>query len=127
MEVCIFNKNHKMKKSLLSHYSKCHQKEYKEIQDKGWYCKENTSNIFKDQLHKDKHDENCNFCKKGKVNEDISINGHEEIERKMSEPKKQIQFPIFDFDKYIKKVDKKYYLKKEDFKNEIDEEKNILY
>ena len=126
MKVCAFNKNHIIKRSLLKHYLKSHQKEYEEIQNNGWYCKNSSLTFFKDQIQKDKHDENCKFCKGEKNDEDISVMGHKIIESKMPEEKKHIDFPKFNFDEYIKQIDKKQYLKKEDFQNEIDEEINII-
>ena len=98
MKVCAFNKNPTIKRSLLKHYLKSHKKEYEESQNNGWYCENAPLNIFKDQIQKDKHDENCNFYKGGKNFEDISKIGHEIIESKIPDEKKSLDFPKFNFD-----------------------------
>ena len=44
----------------------------------------------------------------------------------MPKEKKQIDFPILNFDQFIIE-DKDKFIKNEDYKKEIEEEKNILY
>ena len=130
MNVCVFDKNHKMKKSLLSHYIKCHEDDYKASKENGWFCCNNPLNIFANIEQKERHDKNCEFCQKGKdllYKEDISKIGHEIIEKKLPEDKKEIDFPILDFDEYIKKFNDYNYLKQKDIQYFLNEEKNILY
>ena len=131
MEVCVFDKNHKMKKSVLMHYLKCHKDEYQNCKANKWYCEENTFIIFPNKELKDKHDEKCEFCKKKKNNinitffDEISVYGHEVIEAKVPKPKKEVNFPVFDFDKYI--IKDKSSIKLNDLDSFIEQEKNILY
>ena len=130
MEVCIFDKNHKMKKSLLMHYLRSHEVEYKRCQANKWYCEKNNLILFPNKEQKDKHDEKCLFCKSKKINneisfDEISIYGHEAIESKMPKIKKEVKFPVFDFDKYIKKDISSINLN--DLDSFIEQEKNILY
>ena len=130
MNVCAFDKNHIMKKSLLSHYIKCHQNDYKTSKDNGWFCVNDPLYIFANKEQKERHDKNCEFCQKGKdiiYEEEISIIGHETIEKKMPKDKKIIDFPKFDFDKYIKKMNDNNYLKQEEIQYFIDKEKSTLY
>ena len=130
MDVCVFNKHHIMKKSLLAHYLKCHINDYKRSKKNGWFCIKNTSKIFRNEEETEKHCKNCEFCqKKNDVNyiEEVSTFGHEVIEKKMPKDKFEINFPKFDFDKYKRKVDESKYIKNEDFLDYIDQEKNIFY
>ncbi len=128
---CVFNKNHKMNCPLLNHYIKCHLDEYNNCMKNGWYCEKINTRIFPTKIRKEKHDAKCEYCqaKKNKKNifeDSISIAGHQIIEEKMPKDKKQINLPIFDFDQFIIKDDNKF-IKDEDYKKEIEEEKNILY
>ena len=130
MEVrCAFDKHHKMIKSLLSHYLKCHIDEYNESRKNGWFCVKNSSNIFASKRKKEKHDAKCKYCQEAKnkpYEDEVSLIGHEIIEQKMPKEKKQIDFPILNFDQFIIE-DKDKFIKNEDYKKEIEEEKNILY
>ena len=128
MEVCVFDKNHKMKKSLFNHYIKSHLKKYNECRINGWYCIKNTLNLFINKEQKEKHDKKCTYCQKFKENKnenDISEFGLKVIEEKLPKDKRNFVFPIFDFDAYIKK-EKDNYIKENDFLDDIEEEKNIL-
>ena len=134
MEVCVFDKNHKMKKSLLMHYLRSHPIEYKRCKLNKWYCEKNNLIIFPDKEQKDKHDEKCQFCKSKKNNdekffEEISEYGHEVIEAKMPKPKKEVNFPTFDFDKFIIKDNSSIKLNElNDYLAPfIEPEKSILY
>ena len=130
MTVCVFDKNHKTKKSLLAHYIKCHQSDYKRSKENGWFCCNNPLNIFANQEQKERHNKKCEFCQKGKdiiYEEEVSKMGHEIIEKKMPEEKKIIEFPKFKFDKYINKFNNKNYFTDEEIQLFIDKEKNILY
>ena len=129
MSQCLFEENHKNIKNLYSHYLRCHQKEYNTCKKYEWYCRNNTSILFMNEAKKQKHLEKCQYCKNAASKEgnkipDISTYGHEIIESKMPKEKIEIKFPIFDFDKYKRDVKKE---KKDDFKDAIEKEKNILY
>ena len=129
MKVCVYDKNHKMKISLLSHYIRCHENEYRKSKKEGLYCLNNPLNVFANKVQKGKHDKDCAFCgnKKSKIEEDISKTGYDIIEKKMPEEKRNIKFPRFDFDIYIKKNKENNYLKNGSSKNFNYEESNILY
>ena len=129
MEVCIFDKNHKMKKSLLMHYLKIHPSHYQRCKANKWFCEKNPLILFPDKEQKDKHDKKCEVCKK-KINNDetffdeISVYGHKVLESKVPKPKKEVKFPVFDFDKYKKDISS---INLNDLDSFIEQEKNILY
>ena len=133
-EICAFDKNHKMKKSLYNHYCDCHQEEMKLCQEKGWYCANDQFKFFPSKIKKEKHDKKCQYCQeaKKKENEPKNINAHDDttisriIEEKVPKPKREIDLPIFNFDEFIINDDSKY-IKSEDYQKEIEEERNILY
>ena len=129
MEVCVFNKNHKMKRSLLMHYLYSHRDEFQRCKANRWFCEKNPLIIFPDKEQKDKHDKKCEFCQK-KINNDetsfdeISVYGHNVLESKVPKPKKEVKFPVFDFDKYKKDISS---INLNDLDSFIEQEKNILY
>ena len=130
MEICAFNKNHIMKKSLLAHYLKCHRNDYKKSKDQGWYCINNPLNVFGNKEQKEKHDKDCEYCQNNNreiYEEEISKYGNEIIKNKIPKDKIEIKFPKFDFDLFIKKIDENKYIKKEYFHDYIEDEKNKIY
>ena len=126
--VCIFDKNHKMKTSLNSHYSKSHQKELLFAKRNKLYCENDPTNIFSCKEQKDKHDEKCPYCKLKKNNFEKTIDEKSEdyslIENKMEKPKKQVKFPVFKFDEYRKNISSFTLDYLDPF---IEQEKYILY
>ena len=131
-KVCIFNKNHMIgNKSLPDHYYKSHKEEYLKILNNGWVCNDK---IFLNQAEMDKHMNKCEKCQKRcgiKLDETtylgISNSVLETINKKLPKNKKHIDFPVFDFSKYIIPDDKTLInLDSELVKELIEEEKNIV-
>ena len=133
-KICIFNQNHIIgKKSLINHYQKSHSKEFSNIMNNGWYCRGKTQ-YFKNKVEMDEHMINCKECQKycgENLNETISISisktSLEAIEKKLPKNKRHIDFPFFDFSKYIIPDDNQLInLESELIKELIEEEKNIV-
>ena len=131
-KVCIFNKNHMIgNKSLTNHYYNSHREEYRKILNNGWVC---SDKIFLNQAEMDKHMNKCEICKKrcGLILDETTIQSIsestiEKIRKKLPKDKKRIDFPYFDFSKYIIQDDKKLInLDSELIKELIEEEKNMV-
>ena len=132
--VCIFNKNHMIgNKTLLNHYHKSHKEEYSKIMNNGWFCRDK-SLIFLNQAEMDKHMDKCKICQKrcGETMDETTIQSMsesaiEKIKKKLPKNKKHIDFPYFDFSKYMIPDDKKLInLDSELLKELIEEEKKIV-
>ena len=135
-KVCIFNKNHMIgNKSLENHYYRSHTEEYSKIMNNGWFCRDNNKSlIFLNQAEMDKHMNKCEICKNrcGLIQDETTIQSIsestiEKIRKKLPKDKKRIDFPYFDFSKYIIQDDKKLInLDSELIKELIEEEKNMV-
>ena len=134
--ICMFNKNHIIgNKSLLNHYHRSHAEEFLKIMNNGWFCRDkNKATYFLNQVEMDDHMNTCNICQKycgenlnETTNASITESVINKIKKKLPKNKKHIDFPFFDFSKYIIKDDKKLInLDSELIKELIEEEKNIV-
>ena len=120
-------------KSLANHYHKSHTEKKKKIMNNGWFCRDkNKSLIFLNQAEMDKHMDKCEICQKRcGIKQDettfLSESTIKKIKEKLPKDKKHIDFPYFDFTKYIIPDDKRLInLDSELVKELIEEEKNIV-